>query len=135
MTTLSLHTRRGTPVTSHLNHSYPGGTLHLYPACMSNFSQFSVLIESRILTVVQKIVTFASGSCRSVHRHNTSLVLPVAQRAVCLCVLSSAAPANYLHKTCHEQFCHKPHKTVADNLPIKAYCCTNVPAFQTDFLA
>jgi len=42
-------------MTSYLSHRYPGGTLHFYPARMSNFSHFSILIESRILTVVQKV--------------------------------------------------------------------------------
>jgi len=98
MTTLSLYTHRGTPMTSYLNHRYPGGTLHFYPARMSNFSHSSVLIESRILTFLQKNLAFKTRSWRSVHSHNISLLLPVAQRAVCMCVLSSAAPANYLHK-------------------------------------
>jgi hypothetical protein len=54
MTTLSLYKHHGTPMTSYLKHRYPGGNLYFYPARVSNFSYFSLLIESRILTVIQK---------------------------------------------------------------------------------
>jgi len=50
-------------------------------------------------------------------------------------VLSPAAPANFTQEASHEQVCCKPHKLVADNVSMKAHCCTKVSAFQTDFLA
>jgi hypothetical protein len=37
----------------------------------------------------------------------------------------------FIQEACHEQVCRKAHKTVDDNLPINAHCCTNIPAFQT----
>ena len=72
MTKLSLYTHCGKPLTSYLNHRYPGGTLNFYPTLLSNFSRFSVPIERSILTSVQKVVTFKSWTRENVQNFNDS---------------------------------------------------------------
>jgi hypothetical protein len=57
----SLHKSWHTYDKLYLNHRYPGATLHFYPARLSNFSHFSLHIDRRILTVVQKVVTWMSN--------------------------------------------------------------------------
>jgi len=59
-------------MTNYLNHRYPSGTLHFYPALLSNFSHFSDSIECKSLTVVQKIVTFKSRMVENVQNFNES---------------------------------------------------------------
>jgi len=55
---------------TYLNHRYAGGALNLYSARLSKFSHFSIPIECRILTVVQKVVAFKSWMIENVQNFN-----------------------------------------------------------------